>query len=160
MSEPSRRSSRHKIEPLNYAEMAKAPALKGAISFLDVSAADVRSGNFESFGPRPVATSDTETPPGDETSPTVVLSPTSDSASTRRVTSISSKAKAAKTSASSLEIPPKGGTSPRHPTSPGSVASPVVVSLPEVVLYPEGVTTPGYETPAHYNATFARPPEI
>lgn len=138
MSEPSRRSSRHKIEPLNYAEMAKAPALKGAISFLDVSAAEVRSGNFENFGPRHISPSSTETPPGDETSPAVDLSTDSNWARRRRVTPITSKTK-----------PPKAQLHPSE-TSPLPHTSPANVTSLDVVLTPDDVSHPGDETAAGY----------
>jgi len=53
MPQSQRSSRRYKIEPLNYQEAALSPALKGMTSFLDVSPEDVRSGNFDSFGPAP-----------------------------------------------------------------------------------------------------------
>ena len=40
---PRHRSRKHQIEPLSWAEAAQSPALKGMLSFLDVSAADVRN---------------------------------------------------------------------------------------------------------------------
>ena len=46
---PPRSSRHHKIEPLDYAEMAQAPALKGSVSFLDITPSDVQSG-FARFG--------------------------------------------------------------------------------------------------------------
>lgn len=47
----SQRSSRNqRIEPLDYAEMAQAPALRGSVSFLDITPGDVQSG-FARFGP-------------------------------------------------------------------------------------------------------------
>jgi hypothetical protein len=52
MADPQRRSTRRqKIEPLNYAEAALSPALKGMTSFLDVSPENVRNGTFQEFGP-------------------------------------------------------------------------------------------------------------
>jgi len=71
-----RRSSRHKIEPLNYAEAALSPALKGMTSFLDVSPENVRNQDFHSFGPVteliPLVEQSSAVPvtyPGDETTP-------------------------------------------------------------------------------------------
>jgi hypothetical protein len=70
-----RRSSRHKIEPLNYAEAALSPALKGMTSFLDVSPENVRNQDFHEFGPQiSPAEQLSATPvtyPGDETAPAV-----------------------------------------------------------------------------------------
>ena len=43
-AEPRHKSRKHQIEPLNWAEAAQSPALKGMLSFLDVSAEDVRNG--------------------------------------------------------------------------------------------------------------------
>ena len=85
MSQLPRSTRRQKIEPLNWAEAAQAPALKGMTSFLDVSAEDVRNGTFDSFGPRPFPSPAVKRPdpptspayetyPGDETSPSGPLS--------------------------------------------------------------------------------------
>lgn len=69
MPDPKRSSRRQKIEPLNYAEAALAPALKGMTSFLDVSPSDVRNGTFEAFGPTTSITGPgIQVSPGDETS--------------------------------------------------------------------------------------------
>jgi hypothetical protein len=135
MAELSRRASRHKIEPLNYAEMASAPALKGGISFLEVSAADVRSGNFDGFGPQPVPSSEVGIYPGDETAPAPV--------STRRSTV------------------PRSSQSPKHiavtPTGAKATsrveAYPAVETPPVPVLIPEDEKTPGDETASRYDST-------
>ena len=77
MPQPPRSSRRHKIEPLNWVEEAQAPALKGGISFLELSPENVRAGRFESYGPAamqgevasPYSISPAnESDPGDETS--------------------------------------------------------------------------------------------
>lgn len=89
MPQSQRSSRRYKIEPLNYQEAALSPALKGMTSFLDVRPEDVRSGNFDSFGPAlevitspdvvsgPELLSSPEyvSPPGDETTPAREPSP-------------------------------------------------------------------------------------
>lgn len=78
----SPRSARHqKIEPLSWEDSAQSPALKGMVSFLDLSPEDVRNGNFESLGAHhrnengrvPYAAG--RTTPGDETPPAHVNSP-------------------------------------------------------------------------------------
>ena len=74
MAEQTRRSTRRqKIEPLNYAEAALAPALKGMTSFLDLSPEDVRNGNFANLaspnGKVPLHTSQLESAPGLVSSP-------------------------------------------------------------------------------------------
>lgn len=69
MPQSQRSSRRYKIEPLNYQEAALSPALKGMTSFLDVSAEDVRNGNFDSFGPG----SETATSPGVVSGPGTLL---------------------------------------------------------------------------------------
>lgn len=47
MAGQSKQSSRNrKIEPLNWAETANSPALKGMMSFLDITSEEVRSGHF------------------------------------------------------------------------------------------------------------------
>jgi hypothetical protein len=145
MSEPSRRSSRHKIEPLNYAEMAKAPALKGAISFLDVSAAEVRSQNFENFGPRPVISPDAKTPPGDETPPANLSTADQHLARRHRVTPITSSGTTPKTLSSSPETTPQ----------PDKTAHNVTFTAP--VSWPEDVITPGDETTAGDTSYFSQP---
>jgi hypothetical protein len=70
-----RRSSRYKIEPLNYAEAALSPALKGMTSFLDVSPENVRNQDFHAFGPQISTAVQTypvdEVYSGDETPPVV-----------------------------------------------------------------------------------------
>ena len=40
-------SRNRKIEPLNWAEAANSPALKGMMSFLDIKPEEVRSGHFK-----------------------------------------------------------------------------------------------------------------
>src|SRR5271154_7119646 len=67
MPETRRSARRHKIEPLNYAEAALAPALKGMTSFLDVRAEDVRNGTIQSVGLQRAAIIDA--PPSDHASP-------------------------------------------------------------------------------------------
>jgi hypothetical protein len=48
MAGQSKQSSRNrKIEPLNWAEAANSPALKGMMSFLDITSEEVRSGHFK-----------------------------------------------------------------------------------------------------------------
>jgi hypothetical protein len=69
---PPRSSRHHKIEPLDYAEMAQAPALKGSVSFLDITPNDVQSG-FARFAASSSSTS-TEHP----ASPAHVTSPGSE----------------------------------------------------------------------------------
>ncbi len=78
----SPRSARHqKIEPLSWEDSAQSPALKGMVSFLDLSPEDVRNGNFESLGSDhrnangrvPYVAPDKA--PGDETSPAPVSPP-------------------------------------------------------------------------------------
>jgi hypothetical protein len=55
--QPKRSSRRQKIEPLDYAEAALAPALKGMTSFLDLSPEDVRTGNFTGLSTPPLPSS-------------------------------------------------------------------------------------------------------
>lgn len=114
--------------------MAKAPALRGAISFLDVSAAEVRSQNFENFGPRPVIPTGAETPPGDETSPVHTAGAGPNLARRRRVTPITSSAGVSKAPPSSPETSPQPDKSAHN------------VTLPATVSWPEDVKTPGDET--------------
>jgi len=77
----SPRSTRHqKIEPLSWEDSAQSPALKGMVSFLDLSPEDVRNGNFESLradhrnGNGRVPYAAPGTTPGDETRPAPVSS--------------------------------------------------------------------------------------
>ena len=93
MAEQTRRSTRRqKIEPLNYAEAALAPALKGMTSFLDLSPEDVRNGNFAGLaspnGTVPLHAPELESPPGAVSSPGHQTSPTFDSKDRARLTVI------------------------------------------------------------------------
>src|ERR1035437_1203831 len=48
MAGQTKQTSRNrKIEPLNWAEAANSPALKGMMSFLDIKPEEVRSGHFK-----------------------------------------------------------------------------------------------------------------
>jgi len=157
MPQLPRSSRRQKIEPLNYAEAALAPALKGMTSFLDVSPEDVRNGRFESFGPRslvaafppsesspPIEISSDHVPsPGDETAP--VGSRPRDAANilSRGVTPITAKVRSGTGS--------DADTFPRHAFAPEEVSRledelPVgYVSFSAPPLYPENVAPPGYD---------------
>jgi hypothetical protein len=119
-----RSSNRHKIEPLNYAEAALSPALKGMTSFLDVSPENVRNQDFHSFGPTTeltapeVQTSPTpETYPGDDTSP-VAQTSKPHVPSRRPVTPITAK------TPSAVKFSPRAITAPGHISPPpaGTVA--------------------------------------
>ena len=55
MAGQSKQSSRNrKIEPLNWAETANSPALKGMMSFLDITSEEVRSGHFKDMPQDPI----------------------------------------------------------------------------------------------------------
>ena len=45
--QPKQPTRNRKIEPLNWAEAANSPALKGMMSFLDIKPEEVRSGHFK-----------------------------------------------------------------------------------------------------------------
>ena len=148
-----RRSSRHKIEPLNYAEAALSPALKGMTSFLDVSPENVRNQDFHSFGPTaeplsPAAeTSSTPvTYPGDETIPAGKLSQTS-LPRARTVTPITAKRPTA------VETGPRDKGSPDHAITPqgetylGDSMTLGSVSTPGDETYAEGITYSGAISP-------------
>ncbi len=45
--QPKQSTRSRKIEPLNWAETANSPALKGMMSFLDITSEEVRSGHFK-----------------------------------------------------------------------------------------------------------------
>ena len=74
-AEPRHKSRKHPIEPLNWAEAAQSPALKGMLSFLDVSAADIRNSQNQNPDLYSIRTDDglppqdTESIPGSETVP-------------------------------------------------------------------------------------------
>lgn len=72
MAQSQRNPKRQKIEPLNYLEMAQAPALKGGVSLLEIPADQVRTGRFEQFvqdgDERQPSCPVDERTPGDETS--------------------------------------------------------------------------------------------
>ena len=54
MAGQTKQSTRNrKIEPLNWADTANAPALKGMVSFLDIHPDEVRSGHFKDVPPDP-----------------------------------------------------------------------------------------------------------
>jgi len=157
MPQLPRSSRRQKIEPLNYAEAALAPALKGMTSFLDVSPEDVRNGRCESFGPRslvaafphsesspPIEISSDHVPsPGDETAP--VGSRPRDAANilSRGVTPITAKVRSGTGSDADTFL--------RHAFAPEEVSrledeSPVGdVSSSAPPSYPGNVSPPGYD---------------
>ncbi len=59
MAGQSKQSSRNrKIEPLDWAETANSPALKGMMSFLDITSEEVRSGRFKSVPQDAIQTSE------------------------------------------------------------------------------------------------------
>lgn len=126
--------------------MAQAPALKGSVSFLDITPSDVQSG-FARFGVESATTlrgdekgTDNQTTPGDETDPeynTIAVS--ADPSRHANVTPISKK-----------QI--NTVTASRHPqrdqvvTSQGDVSSPGPVTSPVLETYidePESRLTPG-----------------
>src|ERR1700674_5295780 len=43
---PRKRTRRHVIEPLSYTEAAQSPALKGMMSFLDITPETIRKGHY------------------------------------------------------------------------------------------------------------------
>ena len=47
VQQPSLKKKKHSIEPLNFAAMADAPAMKGMISFLEISAESIRNGDYK-----------------------------------------------------------------------------------------------------------------
>src|ERR1700689_3897306 len=54
MAGQTKQTSRNrKIEPLNWAETANSPALKGMMSFLDIKPEEVRSGHFKDVPDEP-----------------------------------------------------------------------------------------------------------
>ena len=69
--QPKQPTRNRKIEPLNWAEAANSPALKGMMSFLDIRPEEVRSGKFKNV-PAAVAHTDdpvSETPRGGNSLP-------------------------------------------------------------------------------------------
>lgn len=167
---PQRSSRNHKIEPLDYAEMAQAPALKGAVSFLDITPNDVQSG-FARFGAFPIPTSPiVVTAPGgvsssgDETySPRnsavigkikAVLTPIKEKTEPRSSSHADAPNQVAVVATAALSFPTLGDDA----TYSGSVASagdgrdfvPVktlnVVTSPGPVPFPGPVSTPGHDT--------------
>jgi hypothetical protein len=49
-TQPKPKSRKHQIEPLDWAEAANSPALKGMMSFLEISPEDIRSGHHPELG--------------------------------------------------------------------------------------------------------------
>lgn len=140
----AQRSSRnHKIEPLDYTEMAQAPALKGSVSFLDITPSDVQSGfaRFSVIGG--ASSAETIASPEDVSSPGDV-SPLRHSAGTIR------KAKAVVTpikkgSEQRKAIPPLPPEStPVVDPHPGPVAPPETTPSTAYERTPESATTPAY----------------
>lgn len=164
---PQRSSRSHKIEPLDYAEMAQAPALKGAVSFLDITPSDVQSG-FARFG------MSTQTSPDSLTSPVHVSSPGAGTTIAQR-SGIQSKLKAVVTpikksaesrsrsqeKAADQVVPPDSATSnlplrvqdassPAPLAPSGDVKGAAPVRSAGVVRVPGMVTYPGDETISRY----------
>jgi hypothetical protein len=158
-----RRSSRYKIEPLNYAEAALSPALKGMTSFLDVSPENVRNQDFHEFGPQiSRAEQLSATPvtyPGDETAPAVNTYKPSPSGQ-RAVTAFTAKRPAVvettppiRTLSGHVKTPQDGmiagGSSPAgdvlapgDETGPGDQADAFEIPAPPVEAVPDHVKIP------------------
>jgi hypothetical protein len=132
MPQSPRSSRRQKIEPLNWAEAANAPALKGMTSFLDVSAEDVRNGTFDNFGPRrtvstavAVTRPEVEIGPGDETSSGYesIAVPAPRASRSPSVTPISARKPIAHIRHRRVETPPGAYIAPEDVSSPGGNTS-------------------------------------
>jgi len=166
----SPRSARHqKIEPLSWEDSAQSPALKGMVSFLDLSPEDVRNGNFESLGADHrngngrVPYAPPGTTPGDETPPAPVSAPAPAGPPVKRVpsrsgnvTQISPKS----TRTPSLRYGAKAGVGPNeiaerkpraaaekhagaHP-SPQSITPSAAIACPVLIAAPADVVAPAH----------------
>lgn len=146
-----RRSSRHKIEPLNYAEAALSPALQGMTSFLDVSPENVRNQDFHEFGPQTSRAEQTPAtdvmPPGDETTPAAKSSRTS-LPRARTVTPITAKRSAAVISTPTVLSPPDDVSTPADETYLQGSRPLVTVTNPGDETYAADITFAAYESPA------------
>jgi len=173
----SPRSARHKkIEPLSWEDSAQSPALKGMVSFLDLSPEDVRNGKFENFGRDHikvtvrVPSAAPNTTPGDETCPApattpVPVWPSNDGVHDRssNITPISPKSTrtpSPKAIAATEQLQddvavrkptPGPRRSPGNYLSPHTVPSPVPVSAPVYTIGPEHVSSPGLITSTLYS---------
>ena len=154
---PPRSSRHHKIEPLDYAEMAQAPALKGSVSFLDITPNDVQSG-FARF-----AVSNNTTSTKHPASPAHVSSPGSETSLHKAtggirkkavVTTIKKRSEQRFTTAPIVvtETYATNGAYAASASSPATVIPPEVTASPgqlasaDVASYPQHVITPGDET--------------
>ena len=155
---PPRSSRHHKIEPLDYAEMAQAPALKGSVSFLDITPNDVQSG-FARFAVGSNSTS-TEHPASPEyvSSPgygTSLLKTTGGIRKNKAVVTTIKKRSEQRFNPAPIVVTETYATngayaepasSPATVVSPEPTAPPEPLASAEVESYPHNVMTPGDET--------------
>jgi hypothetical protein len=148
MLETRRSARRHKIEPLNYAEAALAPALKGMTSFLDVRAEDVRNGTLQKVGLQRTAIIDA--PCGNQISPEGVSTP-GDVSIPARETYVEGDASAATMSPSakrhlSVVTPISAKKEITSEQVSENEISPGELSSPRSLICPGDETYPGYES--------------
>jgi hypothetical protein len=147
MAGQTKQTSRNrKIEPLNWAEAANSPALKGMMSFLDIKPEEVRSGHFKDVPVDPdsrldpvgesLTGSDTHTGPSD-TKP----------AASKAVIEIRPKRAQATTSL----LPAVSDVPPLVDTLPGSDTLPISDSPPVSDTRPMSETLPVSESPTFTN---------
>jgi hypothetical protein len=174
---PQRSSRNHKIEPLDYAEMAQAPALKGAVSFLDITPNDVQSG-FARFGMANPTSPEFETSPVDVSSPgaetvlrlrssthgkaKAVVTPIKKSAGSRSGTAGQAPNRTIAETTAPTHIPDVAtDVSPPAPIAPaGDISGPATVTGAGVRTTTGHVAYPGDETPSGYATTSISPNEL
>ena len=130
-AEPRHRSRKHQIEPLSWAEAAQSPALKGMLSFLDVSAADVR--NSQNQDPDLYSSSGNESLPVSESLRIVTIPSGIPAASAREEGATLIPVRISKTISESLPgsvSPPASETLAISEPRPRSESLPISKSLP------------------------------
>ena len=145
MAGQTKQTSRNrKIEPLNWAETANSPALKGMMSFLDIKPEEVRSGHFKDVPDEPDSRL---APVGDSlTGSDTPTAPTKTKPATQKAV-IEMRPK--RSQAASLPTAPEGP--PLVDTLPKSELLPISDSLPVSESHPVSDTLPVSESPSFTN---------
>ena len=146
MAGQTKQTSRNrKIEPLNWAETANSPALKGMMSFLDIKPEEVRSGHFKDVPDEPDSRLE---PVGDSLtgSDTHIAASEAKPAAQKAVIEMRPKrAQAATLRSAAPEV------SPLIDTLPESEPLPISDSLPISDMHPVSDTLPVSESPTFTN---------
>jgi hypothetical protein len=153
MAGQTKQTSRNrKIEPLNWAETANSPALKGMMSFLDIKPEEVRSGHFKDV---PVEPDSRLEPVGDSLTGSDTHTATSEAKSAAPKAVIEMRPK--RTQAASLRSTAPEALPPVDTLSK-SESLPIIDSMPVSDMHPISDALPVSESPTFTNVILGSVP--